>query len=211
MARRIAIVLGCGLLIAACGSSGGPTASANTGYSQALAFAKCMRSRGVSGFPDPGTGGAISLTPDSGFDLAAPAFHAAQQSCQHLLPGGGSLSGPPNPQAKAQMLKMSKCMRAHGISGFPDPHSGSPPVGPSATATSSPPTGSTSGSRSRSTRSRRRSSRPRPRATLGPGDCKRGPLTGPGCCYIRWMRRSVHCEWSRRSSVASRSARPIGA
>lgn len=130
MARRIAIVLGCGLLIAACGSSGGPTASANTGYSQALAFAKCMRSRGVSGFPDPGTGGAISLTPDSGFDLAAPAFHAAQQSCQHLLPGGGSLSGPPNPQAKAQMLKMSKCMRAHGISGFPDPHSGSPPGRP---------------------------------------------------------------------------------
>jgi hypothetical protein len=70
------------------------------------------------------------MAPGSGISSAAPAFQAAQRSCRHLLPGGGSLSGPPDPQAKAQVLKMSKCMRAHGISGFPDPHSGRPPGQP---------------------------------------------------------------------------------
>ena len=130
VAKRITIIVGCGLLAAACGSSGRPTASQNTGYSQALAFAKCMRSHGVSDFPDPSAGGGVSITLGSGINPAAPAFKAARQSCQHLVPDGGSLSGPPNPQAKAQMLKMSKCMRAHGVSDFPDPHSGSPPGRP---------------------------------------------------------------------------------
>ena len=130
VAKRIAIILSCGLLVAACGSSGKPTATENTADSQALAFAECMRSHGVSNFPDPSAGGGNSLAAGSGINPAAPAFHAAQKSCQHLLHGGGLPSGPPNPQAKAQMLKMSKCMRAHGISGFPDPHGGSPPGQP---------------------------------------------------------------------------------
>ncbi len=128
--KRIAGILSCGLLVAACASSGHPTASQHTGYAQALAFAKCMRSHGVSDFPDPGEGGGLSLTPGSGVNPAAPAFRTAQHSCQHLLPGGGSLSGPANPQAKAQVLAVSKCLRAHGISRFPDPQSGAPPGHP---------------------------------------------------------------------------------
>ncbi len=130
VAKRLSIIFSCGLLVAACGSSGKQPSSENTGYSQALAFAKCMRSHGASDFPDPGASGGISMAPGSGISSAAPAFQAAQRSCRHLLPGGGSLSGPPNPQAKAQVLKMSKCMRAHEIPSFPDPHSGPPPGQP---------------------------------------------------------------------------------
>jgi hypothetical protein len=135
MLKRTAIILTCCLPIAACGSSGKPsnTKSASRGYSQMLQFSKCMRSHGVSNFPDPtpGSGGGVQLSikPSSGVNPQSPAFKSAQQSCQKLLPGGGPGSGPPSPQAKAQMLKVSQCMRAHGISGFPDPTT-SPPSSP---------------------------------------------------------------------------------
>lgn len=124
------------LAIAACGSSdptksgSGPTATSK--YSGALAFAKCMRSHGVSNFPDPiVTGNSIQiLGSNSGVNVQSPAFQSAQTSCKHLLPGGGPGSGPPSPQAHAQLLHISQCMRQHGISSFPDPQTGSPPSNP---------------------------------------------------------------------------------
>jgi hypothetical protein len=133
--KRLALILACGLGIAACGSSSNG-ASKNTakGYLQALAFANCMRAHGVSNYPDPtsspGGGVELSIGSNSGVDTEAPAFQSAQRSCKHLLPGGGPGSGPPSPQAMAQMLQVSECMRAHGISGFPDPTT-KPPSNPS--------------------------------------------------------------------------------
>lgn len=35
--------------------------------------------------------------------------------------GGGPPTGPPSAQAKLAALKISECMRRHGISDFPDP------------------------------------------------------------------------------------------
>lgn len=139
MPIRIAIIFTCGVLIAACGSSGSAspgsaTQSAAKGYSQALEFAKCMRSHGVSNFPDPPTGGGgfrIQIGPGTGINPRSPAFQSAQTSCKHLLPGGGPSSGPPSAQAHAQLLQISECMRRHGISSFPDPRTGSPPSDPS--------------------------------------------------------------------------------
>jgi len=90
-----------------------------------------MRSHGVSNFPDPSPGGGglrIHIGPGS-VNPQAPAFQAAQRSCNHLLPGGGPGSGHPSAQAKAQMLQISECMRAHGITDFPDPTT-SPPSNP---------------------------------------------------------------------------------
>lgn len=86
-----------------------------------------MRSNGVPHFPDPSASGSISLGP--GIDPSSPAFKAAQAKCQKLL--GGGLPGPgstthPSAQALAQMLKVSQCMRHHGISGFPDPRTSVP-------------------------------------------------------------------------------------
>jgi len=83
-----------------------------------------MRAHGVSNFPDPSSNGRgiqLSVGPSSGVNPQAPAFQAAQKACRHLMPGGGPGSGHPSAQDKAQMLQVSQCMRAHGISGFPDP------------------------------------------------------------------------------------------
>jgi hypothetical protein len=132
MPKRLALILACGLGIAACGSSSNnETKNTRKGYSQALAFSKCMRAHGVSNFPDPTTrGGGVELSiGSSSVNTEAPAFQSAQASCKHLLPGGGPDSGPPSPQAMAQMLHVSQCMRAHGISGFPDPTT-RPPANP---------------------------------------------------------------------------------
>jgi hypothetical protein len=125
MLKRAAIVLAFAIGIAACGSSSNTeTGSAANPTSQALAFSECMRAHGVPDFPDPQTTGAgvgFHFGPNSGVKFQAPAFRSAQTSCKHLLPGGGAPSGQPSRQAMAQLLQVSECMRAHGVSGFPDP------------------------------------------------------------------------------------------
>ena len=67
---------------------------------QALAFSKCMRSHGVTGFPDPkfeGNGGVQSGGPGSTFNPSSPTFQAAQKECGDLMgppPGRGGDGGP---------------------------------------------------------------------------------------------------------------------
>jgi hypothetical protein len=123
------------LVIAACGSSGNstdsPGKSSASAYQAALAFSRCMRAHGLTNFPDPSAGRGIQLriTPNSGINPFSPTFKAAQASCHKLLPGGGPSSGRPTAQDKAQMLQISRCMRQHGITGFPDPTT-SPPSDP---------------------------------------------------------------------------------
>lgn len=53
----------------------------------ALKFAKCMRSHGVTDFPDPQPGGGLIM---SGKIQSNPHFNAAMQACRPLLSGGGS-------------------------------------------------------------------------------------------------------------------------
>ncbi len=116
-----------GLLISGCGggstSSGAPNpAVANIGR-QSLAFAACMRSRGVSGYPDPqvtssGNGVQVRISPGTA-NPDSPAFRAADRACHHLMPGlvSTSASGGQNQQ---QDLKFANCMRSHGVPDFPD-------------------------------------------------------------------------------------------
>jgi len=61
---------------------------------QALKFSACMRSHGVTNFPDPqfssGGGIRIKIQPGpggSGLDPSSPIFQAAQKACGSLLPG----------------------------------------------------------------------------------------------------------------------------
>jgi hypothetical protein len=51
---------------------------------QLLKFAECMRSHGVTGYPDPGSSG-LSAAPDP----SSPAYQAAQKACKSLMPGNG--------------------------------------------------------------------------------------------------------------------------
>ena len=108
-------------------SSAGRAAAPVSGPKSAVAYASCMRSHGVPGFPDPGSNGRFSL--GASIDLSSPQFQAAQRACQSLLPTGGSsfatqaASGTISPEKQAQLLRFARCMRAHGVPNFPDPTS----------------------------------------------------------------------------------------
>ena len=119
------------IVIAACGSnsssSGGPPNQRQLQQAQqaAVAFADCMRSHGVSNFPDPTTSPREfkqSLDPTTAH---APAFQPAVSACRHLLPRGGRHSqNPPHTQAQiAAILAFARCLRSHGFPSFPDPTS----------------------------------------------------------------------------------------
>jgi hypothetical protein len=122
---------GCAVSVAACGSSSKPShATGRASSGQFVAFSACMRSHGVPSFPDPSPGGGIRITPSSGVNPRSPAFQAAQQACQKLLPGGGP--GHASPSEELKMLALAECMRRHGLTTFPDPTiaSGGVPTGP---------------------------------------------------------------------------------
>ncbi|HZO77423.1 MAG TPA: hypothetical protein VFB39_05215 [Solirubrobacteraceae bacterium] len=120
------MAIACAVAAAGCGSSATPhRPSADAG----LKFADCMRSHGVSNFPDPSHGGGIQIP--NGVNPSSPAFQAAQNACSKLLPGGGPGAGPASETRKLTMLKLARCMRAHGVTSFPDPTSSRPSAPPS--------------------------------------------------------------------------------
>ena len=122
-------VLAAGLALAGCGSAAtSATTAANSDYSKALQFTACMRSHGVTNFPDPKIGGGGDLrvqaspngTAVNGVAVNGPAFQTAMSACRSKLPNGGK--GPPLDARRRQaMLRFSQCMRAHGETNFPDP------------------------------------------------------------------------------------------
>jgi hypothetical protein len=84
----------------------------------------CMREYGVSNFPDPDANDGFAIP----IDRSSPAWVAAQATCHELLPGGGfhpatGSATHPSAQSLASMLRVSQCMRRHGIHEFPDPGS----------------------------------------------------------------------------------------
>ncbi len=112
-------VVGCGLAIAACGSSGKPRTTA-AAYTRDLKFSNCMRAHGVPNFPDPSPGGGLKLTPQSGLNAFSPSFQSAQKDCSKYAPGGGRV---PRMSAsdRRKALKFAQCVRTHGDPNFPDP------------------------------------------------------------------------------------------
>jgi hypothetical protein len=99
--------------------SAGSGGSSNTGGSsqaqQNIAFAQCMRSHGVTDFPDPdhnGQFGTISAQMED-----SPQFGRSYTACKHLLPVGGESKGQ---QDAPQLLKFAQCMHAHGVPTYPE-------------------------------------------------------------------------------------------
>ena len=107
-------------------SASGPAGSSGSLLQSELEFAQCMRSNGVPNFPDPNANGGFELS--VGFDTSSPTVKAAQAKCQKFLPAGPGSGQPPTAQALANMVKVSQCMRRHGIFDFPDPRTSIPPI-----------------------------------------------------------------------------------
>jgi hypothetical protein len=125
-------------LISACGSSapaetgsGGSGASNTAANAQkAVKFADCMRTNGVSEFPDPSASGDLTLdgiANGSSLDTSTPAFEQALSACKDLEPAGFTGAKRSTEQQSAA-LEFAHCIRENGVSDFPDPVSGQPLV-----------------------------------------------------------------------------------
>jgi hypothetical protein len=133
--KRLGMALVAVVLLAGCGSS--PPAAVNGAsarqqfvthaLAQAVRYAQCMRTHGVSGFSDPhvtssaqgvGIGQGVSAQTAS-----SPAFNSAQQACRKLQPTGaaGPGSHPVSAAQHAEMVRFAVCVRHHGVPDMPDP------------------------------------------------------------------------------------------
>lgn len=96
------------------------SAAAQGPAASALRFANCMRSNGVTNYPDPSSNGRPQT--NNQIDANSPTFLRAYKACQKYTPIGEG-GGPPAPTA-AQLrfaLAFAQCMRTHGFPQFPDP------------------------------------------------------------------------------------------
>jgi hypothetical protein len=103
MRRRHPLVLGSAVAVASfsllaigCGGGGGsPVAgvdsSTATAQNGALAFARCMRSHGIAGWPDPDSSGHFDKSKLRQLGVSVSRVRALEEgACNHLLNVGGS-------------------------------------------------------------------------------------------------------------------------
>ena len=112
-------VAGTAMLAAACGGGGSPAAGGPGTYQKALAYAQCMRSHGEPGWPGATSQGTFST---SQINVDSPQFSPALSACGR--PPAGlqiQLSAAQQQELLDQLLRHAACMRAHGITDFPDP------------------------------------------------------------------------------------------
>lgn len=99
------------------GGGGATTASADKG----VRFADCMRSNGVTDFPDP-TGASDQQLAEAidALDTTTAAWKRAMGACKDLRPAG-LLGGKASGEQQDARLAFARCMRENGITDFPDP------------------------------------------------------------------------------------------
>lgn len=115
----------CTLLVAGCGSSATPSGKGPLStYAQGVRFSDCMRSHGVSNFPDPASSGSGASAQSTPVDELSPAYKSAQTACADLRPGGKPLRVAISAAEKASMTANARCIRNHGVPSFPDPRFG---------------------------------------------------------------------------------------
>jgi hypothetical protein len=138
--RRLSLVLAasvaaCALSVLAAGCGGGGSspgvanvASTTTGVttppqSGAVAFAECMRSHGLPGWPDPESNGGFDKTKLRALGYSVTRVRAVEDGpCNHLLPQGGPPATAQQTRTRvADGLSFARCMRGHGVARFPDP------------------------------------------------------------------------------------------
>jgi hypothetical protein len=112
-------VAGCVATPASSGAGVSHTAAAPSTYTQeALAYARCERSHGVTNFPDPNADG--TFPKDKIPAGSGPKITAANRTCGHLLPSRAS-GQVVTAKEQQDYIKAAACMRSHGVAAFPDP------------------------------------------------------------------------------------------
>lgn len=129
IAATLAVVV-VAVLLGACGGTGRPAAKAggthgagNSTASEAIAFARCMRSHGVQHYPDPSSSGGFAkpqLTPQR-LAVSASVIRAAGHACQHLFPNDNQSSQAQTEKVMTALWKFARCLRADGVPHWPDP------------------------------------------------------------------------------------------
>jgi hypothetical protein len=129
------------LVAAACGGSassagpGAPNPGGSAGSPSTLAYSACMRSHGVPSFPDPDSSGHLPKADAHHLGVGDSQLQAAQRTCRRLLPRTGAsfeedaqqcyLAGDCPADLVQQILtvqrRYARCIRAHGVPGWPDP------------------------------------------------------------------------------------------
>ncbi|MGO9977125.1 MAG: hypothetical protein ACLP01_30845 [Solirubrobacteraceae bacterium] len=96
----------------------------------ALKFAGCMRSHGLTDFPDPtvGSNGLPSFSlfggpNNSNLNPSSPQFQTAHRACEKDLPNLGGQTPADKAADDTKALKYVQCMRANGEPDYPDPNS----------------------------------------------------------------------------------------
>ena len=117
-------VAGCsgGSKVPTAAPAGGSGSSGASSLAEAVAYSQCIRSHGVSNFPDP------VQTPNGGYgyrtagiDPNSAAFQGALQACKALPSPWNSTGQELSPAQQQAWLKWAQCIRAHGVPAFPDP------------------------------------------------------------------------------------------
>ena len=134
---RVAVGATAGLIMLAAGCGGspgrhvaqlgststptGPTSTGSTSRPSAVAYSTCMRSRGVSKFPDPDSSGQIPKVGLQQLGVSSSQFQTAQTACRHLLPNSGQSSQAQVQQVMNALTRFARCVRSHGVTNWPDP------------------------------------------------------------------------------------------
>lgn len=114
-------------LLAGCGSHRGTSGAAGGSVNQRAALvlgslARCVRAHGLPDFPDPQVGNdGVPRFPDS-----APRVPVAtQQACRTIaaqIPPQYTSTSAVSPADYQRLLRLSRCIRSHGIADWPDPN-----------------------------------------------------------------------------------------
>jgi hypothetical protein len=131
---RIVALAGIALLATACGGGGegsgsgvAATSSASaSGRQPYLAYSRCMQTHGAPFWPDPSTSitsraPAYTITPRILAREHGPSWNAALSACAKKAPGQLPFTEAQLEVARTRLLKMTRCMRAHGYPDWPDP------------------------------------------------------------------------------------------
>jgi hypothetical protein len=129
----VLVVATAAVLAAGCGSGSSPgvansasstTSATATTQNAALAFARCLRAHGLPNWPDPTSNGYFDKSKLRQTGYSVSQVRAVELGpCKNVVPNSG---GPQQAtqQSRARLadeLSFARCVRSHGVPGFPDP------------------------------------------------------------------------------------------